>query len=275
MEIPHNHEPRLYCVHDDCADLPQLLSLLWDHRLPEELARHLFHGIVSGLQLAHAYGVVHRDIKLENLLLDATGTHRTHRSLPIPAAHTPRRPHCAGTHAPTPRVRTTPPPPPSASHRTPLPPPAHGAGTSAKIIDFGLAHLHRAAPRTPFGSSTFGSVATTARVGEAGAAEGAAGAGGGRYRPEQLTRVCGTLSYCPPEVLAGPLFTAAQLLHSHNPTLPTLHPPTTPLRCSRVGGMTATWQTSGRSASLSLERSPDSSRSNARALTTGGAFVVL
>ncbi|KAK2885854.1 hypothetical protein Q8A67_016691 [Cirrhinus molitorella] len=39
-------------------------------RLPEEEARHFFRQITSAVQYCHKNGVVHRDLKLENILLD-------------------------------------------------------------------------------------------------------------------------------------------------------------------------------------------------------------
>lgn len=42
-------------------------------RLSEQDARHFFRQIVSAVQYCHQNGVVHRDLKLENILLDANG----------------------------------------------------------------------------------------------------------------------------------------------------------------------------------------------------------
>ncbi|XP_055276015.1 NUAK family SNF1-like kinase 2 isoform X1 [Moschus berezovskii] len=42
-------------------------------RLSEREARHFFRQIVSAVQYCHQNGVVHRDLKLENILLDANG----------------------------------------------------------------------------------------------------------------------------------------------------------------------------------------------------------
>ncbi|KAF6075341.1 NUAK family kinase 2 [Phyllostomus discolor] len=42
-------------------------------RLSERDARHFFRQIVSAVQYCHQNGVVHRDLKLENILLDANG----------------------------------------------------------------------------------------------------------------------------------------------------------------------------------------------------------
>lgn len=39
-------------------------------KLKEDLAKILFREVVSGLQYCHSKGIVHRDIKLDNLLLN-------------------------------------------------------------------------------------------------------------------------------------------------------------------------------------------------------------
>ena len=39
-------------------------------RLPEEEARHIFQDMCAGLSYLHSLGIAHRDIKLENVLLD-------------------------------------------------------------------------------------------------------------------------------------------------------------------------------------------------------------
>ncbi|XP_061869484.1 NUAK family SNF1-like kinase 2 [Colius striatus] len=42
-------------------------------RLPEQEARHFFRQVVSAVYYCHKNGIVHRDLKLENILLDANG----------------------------------------------------------------------------------------------------------------------------------------------------------------------------------------------------------
>ncbi|NXQ18180.1 NUAK2 kinase, partial [Peucedramus taeniatus] len=42
-------------------------------RLPEHEARHFFRQVVSAVYYCHKNGIVHRDLKLENILLDANG----------------------------------------------------------------------------------------------------------------------------------------------------------------------------------------------------------
>lgn len=44
-----------------------------DGRLKEEAARKYFFGIMSGLEYLHAHNIAHRDLKLENILLDVDG----------------------------------------------------------------------------------------------------------------------------------------------------------------------------------------------------------
>ncbi|MDP2437757.1 MAG: protein kinase [archaeon] len=47
-----------------------------DSRIPEPQARSWFRQIVSAVHYCHANGVVHRDLKLENILIDAAGQAR-------------------------------------------------------------------------------------------------------------------------------------------------------------------------------------------------------
>lgn len=43
-------------------------------KLKENVAKYIFKQVVDGLYYCHSKGIVHRDIKLDNLLLDETGT---------------------------------------------------------------------------------------------------------------------------------------------------------------------------------------------------------
>ncbi|KAL9227118.1 hypothetical protein vseg_002851 [Gypsophila vaccaria] len=55
------------------GDLAGKLSRRPDRRLPEPLARRLFHQLVSAVEYCHRRGVIHRDIKPQNILLDGDG----------------------------------------------------------------------------------------------------------------------------------------------------------------------------------------------------------
>lgn len=44
------------------------------HRINEVTAKYFFRQILLGIESIHKAGVIHRDIKLENIMLDATGT---------------------------------------------------------------------------------------------------------------------------------------------------------------------------------------------------------
>ena len=43
-------------------------------KLKEDSAKFVFRQVVEGLQYCHSKGIVHRDMKLDNLLLDESGT---------------------------------------------------------------------------------------------------------------------------------------------------------------------------------------------------------
>jgi serine/threonine protein kinase len=42
-------------------------------KLKEDVAKHLFKQIIEGLRYCHARGILHRDIKLDNILLTSEG----------------------------------------------------------------------------------------------------------------------------------------------------------------------------------------------------------
>lgn len=46
------------------------LKLFRNRRLPEDEARRIYHQLMEGLQYCHRKCITHRDIKLENILLD-------------------------------------------------------------------------------------------------------------------------------------------------------------------------------------------------------------
>lgn len=51
-----------------------LLNYVWKRRwLKEDYAKYIFKQIVDGLVHIHQKGVLHRDIKLDNILLDGKG----------------------------------------------------------------------------------------------------------------------------------------------------------------------------------------------------------
>jgi len=109
--------------------------------LSEARARELMRGVVNGLVHMHSRGVVHRDLKLENLLLDADGT-------------------------------------------------------SVRIVDLGLAHVYPLVRPRP-GSKTGSPDTSFSSAEEAGRPPQPA------VQHELLSRVCGTMSYAAPEVLAS------------------------------------------------------------------------
>lgn len=42
-------------------------------KLREDVAKHLFKQVVDGLRYCHSRGILHRDIKLDNILLTSAG----------------------------------------------------------------------------------------------------------------------------------------------------------------------------------------------------------
>ncbi|XP_042044968.1 SNF1-related protein kinase catalytic subunit alpha KIN10-like [Salvia splendens] len=79
----HQHVVRVYEFIDTPTDIYMIMEYmvqgeLFDHisrkgRLPEDEARQYFQQIIAGVEHCHSKNVVHRDLKLENLLLDGQG----------------------------------------------------------------------------------------------------------------------------------------------------------------------------------------------------------
>lgn len=42
-------------------------------KLKEDIAKHMFKQIMDGLRFCHSRGILHRDIKLDNILLTSEG----------------------------------------------------------------------------------------------------------------------------------------------------------------------------------------------------------
>lgn len=57
----------------DKGDLFEYMKTLPNYRFSEELAKPIFKQILSGVAHCHSLGIMHRDIKLENILMNETG----------------------------------------------------------------------------------------------------------------------------------------------------------------------------------------------------------
>lgn len=55
-------------------------------KLPESAAKKLFYDVVKGVNYLHSQSIVHRDLKLENMLLDEKGASRMLLRSALPAA---------------------------------------------------------------------------------------------------------------------------------------------------------------------------------------------
>jgi len=77
--LHHPHIVNVYEVYEnrdriilvmECADGGELYDYINNNKLTEKEARRIFRQIVSAIKFMHQNGIVHRDLKLENLLLD-------------------------------------------------------------------------------------------------------------------------------------------------------------------------------------------------------------
>lgn len=81
--LSHKHVVRIHDVIEqdgltyivmELASGGDLLGFLLDRvRLREKEARHIFQQLVAGVEYCHRQGVAHRDLKLENIFMDADG----------------------------------------------------------------------------------------------------------------------------------------------------------------------------------------------------------
>uniref|UniRef100_H3G6M4 Protein kinase domain-containing protein n=1 Tax=Phytophthora ramorum TaxID=164328 RepID=H3G6M4_PHYRM len=64
-----------YMVLEYCArrSLSAVVKTLPGRRMDEQIGKKIFRQVVAGVVYLHASGVIHRDLKLANLLLDAEG----------------------------------------------------------------------------------------------------------------------------------------------------------------------------------------------------------
>lgn len=83
QKLRHNHVVKIYetietqkhiiIVMELCAGGDLLNYVRKRRRLKEPFARKIFKQIIDGLSYIHSKGVAHRDIKLDNILLDGKG----------------------------------------------------------------------------------------------------------------------------------------------------------------------------------------------------------
>lgn len=71
-EIFESEKHMLY-VSELCVGGDLLTYVRKRRRLKETLAKYLFLQIIDGLRYMHSKGILHRDVKLDNILLDETG----------------------------------------------------------------------------------------------------------------------------------------------------------------------------------------------------------
>jgi serine/threonine protein kinase len=66
-------EEHIVFVMEVCGAGDLLTYVRKRRKLKEEVAKHLFRQIVDGLRYCHSRGILHRDIKLDNILLTSEG----------------------------------------------------------------------------------------------------------------------------------------------------------------------------------------------------------
>lgn len=71
-EIFESEKHMLY-VNELCVGGDLLTYVRKRRRIKESVAKYLFLQIIDGLRYIHSKGILHRDIKLDNILLDETG----------------------------------------------------------------------------------------------------------------------------------------------------------------------------------------------------------